>query len=134
MDGSFALICWKDKILLFRRDNIPTIPYPDHWQLPGGRIEQGETHLQALKRELMEEVSYVPKNLKFVEKVLINGDVNYLYIAFVNDRESIKFKHGPGEGQEIGFFTINQALKLKLSPALKNKLIGCELWTRLEHT
>ena len=48
MNGSSAIIIHKNKILLFHRDNIPTIPYPDHWQLPGGGIEKGETPLVAL--------------------------------------------------------------------------------------
>ncbi|KKQ41694.1 MAG: Hydrolase, NUDIX family [Microgenomates group bacterium GW2011_GWC1_37_8] len=49
MDSAFAIICWKNKILLFLRDNIRTIPYPNHWQLPGGGVEKGETPFKALK-------------------------------------------------------------------------------------
>lgn len=122
MNSSFAIICWKNKILLFHRDNIPTIPHPDCWQLPGGGIEEGETPLEALKRELTEEVSFVPEDIRFISTYTNSkGGTGHLYICFVNDREAKRFKHGPGEGQEIGFFTLNKALKLKLPPSIRER-------------
>ncbi len=56
-DGASALIMSPDKILLFHRDNIPTIPSPDCWQIVGGGIEPGESPREAVLREVEEEVS-----------------------------------------------------------------------------
>ena len=121
MNSAFALIFWKNKILLFHRDNIPTIPHPDCWQLPGGQTEKGETPRESLKRELLEEVSCIPQKIKFIGKLKTEIATAHIYVSFVEDNEAKKFKHGPGEGQEIGFFTLEEALKLKLTPALKER-------------
>ena len=118
-EGAFAIILWDDKVLLFHRDNIPSIPFPDCWQLPGGTLEYGETALEALKRELDEEVSYVPENIIFLKKLQTKLGETNAYLCIVNDLEAKKFKHGPGEGQEIAFFTLQEALKIKLTPLLK---------------
>lgn len=133
--GASALICWNDKILLFHRDNIPTIPCPDCWHLPGGGIEKGETPLQGIERELYEEVSYVPKDLYFLGKFRRkDGKYSYLFGSFVDDGEAKLFKHGVGEGQEIGFFTLDEAFKLKLTPGIRNYLNKYEEEIRIAMT
>ncbi len=119
-NGAAVLIMSPDKILLFHRDNIPTIPAPDCWQLVGGGIEEGETPEQALVREVKEEVCYDLKNFQFVKKVVGQlGEEKWFYVAFVNKDEENKFKLGPDEGQEIGWFTIEEALKIKLAAGTK---------------
>ena len=44
-----------NKILVYRRDDIPSIPFPDHWDLPGGGREGDETPEECGLRELEEE-------------------------------------------------------------------------------
>lgn len=56
-----AIICNGNKLLFLQRDDIPSISNPNKWQFPGGHIEKGENPQAAIKRELLEEVSYVPK-------------------------------------------------------------------------
>ena len=43
-------------VLLFLRDDINTIPYPNCWDIPGGRVEAGESPEECIVREMREEL------------------------------------------------------------------------------
>ncbi len=60
---AIAILYHQNKFLLQLRDNIPGIIYPGHWGLFGGHIELGETPNVAVKRELLEEIGYIPPTL-----------------------------------------------------------------------
>jgi 8-oxo-dGTP diphosphatase len=49
-----ALICG-DAVLTYLRDDRPGLPWPAHWDLPGGGREGAESAEQCLFREVMEE-------------------------------------------------------------------------------
>jgi len=122
-NGAKIIILSPDKILLFHRDNIPTIPSPDCWQLIGGGIEEGETPEKGLIREVKEEVCYDLQKYYLLTKTTGQlGEDVWVYVTFVNKDEENKFKHGPGEGQEIGWFTIDEALIINLTPGTRKLL------------
>jgi len=55
-----ALIQKEDKFLIIKRsENAKN--YPLHWDLPGGKLEHGETPKEGLVREVMEETNLVVK-------------------------------------------------------------------------
>lgn len=45
-----------DRILVFRRDAIPTIQFPGMLDIIGGAVETGETPIQTITREVFEEL------------------------------------------------------------------------------
>jgi ADP-ribose pyrophosphatase len=52
----------RGRILLVRQYRLPAQGYL--WELPAGRVDEGETFLQAARRELKEETGYTAKSWK----------------------------------------------------------------------
>jgi 8-oxo-dGTP pyrophosphatase MutT (NUDIX family) len=58
-DAVAALLVLPDgRYIMQRRDVLPHIFYPDHWGCFGGAVNEGESPLDALKREVHEELEY----------------------------------------------------------------------------
>ena len=52
--AKIAVLC-DGRLLTYLRDDLPTIPWPGLWDLPGGGREDAETPLQCALRETREE-------------------------------------------------------------------------------
>jgi 8-oxo-dGTP diphosphatase len=79
----------KGEFLLYLRDNKPGIPFPDHWDLIGGHVEEGETPEEALVREFKEELDLDLKEYTFYKKYeCLTGDayenIKYIYSGKIN--------------------------------------------------
>lgn len=55
---AIAILSQDGQVLMQLRDNIPNIIYPGYWGFFGGHLEPGETPMEALKREIQEEINY----------------------------------------------------------------------------
>ncbi len=54
-NGAKLALLLADRVLVYRRDDKAGIPFPDHWDLPGGGREGDEDPAQCALRELEEE-------------------------------------------------------------------------------
>jgi 8-oxo-dGTP diphosphatase len=61
-----AILVWQNRILLCRQEK----PGKEYWLLPGGGVDVGETLLEALRRELREELG-VEADVQFEGPVAI---------------------------------------------------------------
>lgn len=66
----------KDHYLIVERADYDET-YPSPWEFPGGHLEEGETIIEALKRELKEEINYdlssEPKITNFYDEIREKG-------------------------------------------------------------
>ena len=84
-----GIIYKKDKILIGRRSPIESLA--GMWEFPGGKHEEGETHKECLKRELMEELEIDAE----IGDLLTN--YKYPYLENIYDLWFYKVKNFTGE-------------------------------------
>lgn len=100
------------------RDDIPTIPEPNKWCLVGGQVDKGETFLEAVRREIKEEVNLSPKSIKYLGKLKTSDTIFIFFLVDITEKETEKIKIG-NEGQKVQFFTIPEIKKLNLAKDIK---------------
>lgn len=98
------LIDTKGRIILQQRDSNPKIDNPGMITMFGGTINKSETEIQGLKRELREELEFVPNDhdikklntyFKTKEKDGIEYSINVFIIKNV-DIKNLKMNEGAG--------------------------------------
>jgi 8-oxo-dGTP diphosphatase len=90
--------------------------YPLHWSILGGKIEENETPLEAIKREMIEEINTELINPKFIESQIINNEKLYLFHEKMDlDIPKIVLT----EGEKVEYLSKEQILELKMLPSGK---------------
>jgi 8-oxo-dGTP pyrophosphatase MutT (NUDIX family) len=78
---SLAILFRERRFLMQLRDDIPNIAYPGHWGLFGGHLEPGETPAIGFRRELEEEINYIPEQQNEFRCYVDEKIIRYIYYA-----------------------------------------------------
>lgn len=114
-EGVFTIVVnKKQEVLLVKRKDLPI------WDLPGGRVDEGELLEEAAKREVHEETGY---EVEIVDKVGVYvrpsfHDVQHIYTGIVTGGWGIE--NGP-ETAKLKFFN-PKCLPLLMVPHRKKQI------------
>jgi 8-oxo-dGTP diphosphatase len=90
------------QVLLFLRDDIPNIPYPNMWDVPGGHVGDGETPEECIVREMKEEMDLELEDFQLLSVMEFTDRIEYTFWKKANlDIKSITLH----EGQKLKWFT-----------------------------
>jgi MutT/NUDIX family protein len=121
-----ALIC-DGRILTILRDDKPTIPWPNLWELPGGGREGDESPFECVSREVYEELSIQ----------LLKDDIvwSWIYPSMLDENKKSVFLVGKltqeqfdsivfgDEGQSFKLMSIEEFLTLdQVVPQLQERV------------
>lgn len=110
--SSIIFINDNEEILLFQRDNINTIPYPDMWDVPGGHVESGEKPEECIVREMNEEMGLNLREFNLSSVISFDDRVEYTFWKKENlNINKIDLK----EGQRLKWFTRAAAARTHLA-------------------
>ena len=109
------------RYLLQLRDDLPQIWYPDHWGAFGGSVDPGEDELQALHRELYEELELKVTHARLFTRLEFDlrpqglGKYfrSYYEIVVTANQIPLLILH---EGSQMLWLAADAALNLRLVP------------------
>ncbi|WP_010141317.1 NUDIX domain-containing protein [Oceanicola sp. S124] len=82
-DGAKTLLFVGEALAVLQRDDLPTIPFPGLWDMPGGGREPGESPLDCVIRETAEELSLqlVPADFHYARPYRDSSGVEVWFFA-----------------------------------------------------
>ena len=116
-----AVVHSNGRILLQLRDRKPDIYYPGVWGLFGGSVDDGEKLIDALKRELFEEIGLDIKGAKLLfswNHYRYNSVLHFFSVPLTVELKKLCLN----EGQAMELFSIEQLNTLPITLSLKKNL------------
>ena len=93
-------------------------PHAEYWEFPGGKLEPGETPLDALIRELREELAIDVRKAQLWQTLEHTyEDAGFRVRIFFFDIMTYDGEPEGVEGQSLRWLTISEAMQLPFLPA-----------------
>ena len=123
--SAHAVLLLGEKYILQLRDSNPDIAAPGQWSLFGGMKKTGETPLEAISREIYEELSIQPAEFHYLWFAdyfsAFEGEVIRTWFFF-SDVGSVWSEHKLLEGQSIGIFQFKDISDLKMPVVMRETI------------
>lgn len=105
----------RDRRVLLGHRTVGRRWYPNVWDLPGGHVEDGEGELDALRRELQEEIGVTAAEVDSTPIARLAGEDLQLGIWQVRDWVGQPVNRCPEEHDELRWVTADELLGLELA-------------------
>ena len=104
--GAKLFLFLGSKLVVILRDNKPDIPFPDHWDLPGGGRDGAESPIDCVLRETEEEVglSLSSDYLVWARSYGQGAFISWMFAAHLPAIRADDLKLGE-EGQDMSLMT-----------------------------
>lgn len=125
IQSAHAVLLLYDKYILQLRDNKPTIAAPSQWSLFGGMKKTGETPLEAISREIYEELAIQPLEFHYLWFAdyfsAFEGEVIRTWFFF-SDVGSVWAEHKLLEGQSVEIFHFKDIADLEMPAVMRTTI------------
>lgn len=122
METAHAILLVSGKYVLQLRDDISTIAARGRWSLFGGVMNTKESPLNAVKREIEEELSIEPKKFTFLWSADYYcdfiGDMVRTWL-FLSDITRLWPRHILNEGKDAGIFEYDRLRNLNMPDEIR---------------
>lgn len=125
VETSHAILRLSGKYVLQLRDDMPGIAARGQWSLFGGEINSGEAPLEAIRRELSEELSIAPNEFRFLWVMdyyydFVKGIVRTWF--FISNVDDVWSAHQLKEGKAVNAFSFDELKELDIPDVIRQSL------------
>lgn len=125
IQSAHAVLLLGEKYVLQLRDSNPNIAAPGQWSLFGGMKKADETPLQAIRREVYEELLIEPTEYRYLWFTDYFSSFEAEVIRtwfFCSDVSSVWSEHRLLEGQSVGIFHFKDITDLEMPAVMRTTI------------